>query len=121
MSGAAIMRDARVKAAAMVSTEEARTGSRMVAYENVGQMVGATGEWIRHFVKGYRGVPNFIVGYNIIEQYSRLCERVENNANNRREQADALLRQFHAADPGTSELVAGISPAQADPEVDRGE
>jgi hypothetical protein len=82
--------EARVGAAALVRREEYRVGSRMLAYHNVGAMIGASGAWVRKFVKGYAEVGiSFPVGMNIITLYQRLCERIEADAERRLERANA--------------------------------
>ncbi len=82
----------RRAAAALVYREYHQVGSHEVAYENVGQMIGASGSWLRKFVKGYGTGLNFVVGCNIQELYVRLCQCIE---------ADADRREYaaHQSDP----------------------
>jgi hypothetical protein len=90
--------EVRSAAAELVRREEYRVGSRMLAYENVGAMVGASGAWVRKFVKGYAEVGiSFPVGMNIIVLYERVCERIEADAERR-------LGNARAVDQGHSEM-----------------
>jgi hypothetical protein len=83
-------------AVALVERETFRTMSKMVAYENVGQMVGASGAWVRRFVNGYpEAALPFVVGHNIRELYLRLCTSIE---------ADAERRERDAAGQGDNPL-----------------
>lgn len=65
--------------AALVEREERRTGSRMTAYHQVAQMVGASPSWIQKFLS--RSVeakePRLTLFQNIRASYEALCERVE--------------------------------------------
>lgn len=88
MSNAALALEARTKATALVRREEYRVRSRMLAYENIGQMVGRSGSWVRQFVGGHiEACSNVLVWMNIIEAYRRICERTEQLAD-RLENAD---------------------------------
>lgn len=90
--------EVRIAATELVRREEYRVGSRMLAYENVGAMVGASGAWIRKFVKGYAEVGiSFPVGMNIIASYRRVCERIEADA-------DRRLGNARAATTSNSEM-----------------
>jgi len=72
--------DVRRAAKILVEREEIRSQSRMLAYERVGQMIGASGMWVRRFVKGYEGFGlNHAVALNILGIYDSICSRVENN------------------------------------------
>ena len=80
-SASALALEARTAATALVRREEYRVQSRMLAYENVGQMVGRSGSWIRQFVKGYvEACPSTPVWMNIIEMYQRVCVKIEQDA-----------------------------------------
>lgn len=86
--------DVRRAAKILVERDEIRSQSRMVAYDRVGSTVGASGMWVRRFVKGYEGAGlTFAVAQNILAFYESLCTRVENN--------NERLRR-HAADEGHS-------------------
>lgn len=99
---------ARHAAAAFVERETRRTGSRMVAYEIVAQSVGTSASWLRKFISGGSEAkePSWTVGWNILAAYRRVCERVEQAAENERAQARALERQIDAATAGTDAMVA---------------
>ena len=92
MSVADISRNA---AAALVDREERRTGSRMLAYEIVAQTVGISPEWLRKFVKSNEAKePRLTVGFNLIQVYRQVCERVEQAGDRERklkEEIDAAL------------------------------
>ena len=93
MNGAASI--TRNVAAALVEREERRTGSRMLAYHMVGQMVGASAEWVRKYISSEEAAePRFTVGLNLMQVYRRVCERVEQAGDRERklkEQIDAAL------------------------------
>jgi hypothetical protein len=93
MNGAASI--TRNAAAALVEREERRTGSRMAAYHTVGQMVGASAEWVRKYISSQEvAEPRFSVGINLIQVYRRVCERVEQAGDRERklkEEIDAAL------------------------------
>jgi hypothetical protein len=62
----------RRAASALVDREERRLCSRMLAYEVVGQMVGASPMWVRRFVNEYEyGALNYVVGCNILLLHQR--------------------------------------------------
>lgn len=85
----------RGAAAALVEREERRTGSRMTAYFTVGQMVGASAEWVRKYISSQEvAEPRFTVGLNLMQVYRRVCERVEEAGDRERflkEEIDAAL------------------------------
>lgn len=85
----------RNAAAALVDREERRTGSRMVAYEIVAQTVGTSSEWLRKFLTANGAKePRMTVGFNLIQVYRTVCERVEQAGDNERklkEDIDAAL------------------------------
>lgn len=86
--------EARRRAGALVDREEYRVRSRMLAYENVGQMIGKSGMWVRRFVNGYADVvPSFPVGMNIIALYEKICLRIERDTDRRNANA-ADTRHF---------------------------
>lgn len=69
-----LIEEARRAAVALVDREEATTRSRMLAYERVAQLTGASPEWIRKFINGYPDAkqPNFVTGYNLLQVYARM-------------------------------------------------
>lgn len=91
MNVAEISRSATI---ALVRREERNTGSRMVAYDRVSQMVGMSSEWVRAFAAGRLKEPGLTVGFNLMMIYRNVCERVEKAAEQERiirEQIDAAL------------------------------
>lgn len=91
MNVAEISRSATI---ALVRREERNTGSRMVAYDRVSQMVGMSSEWVRAFAAGRLKEPGLTVGFNLMMIYRNVCERVEQAAEQERiirEQIDAAL------------------------------
>ncbi len=79
-NAAGLTQEVRDKASMLVRREEYRTGSRMVAYEHVGSMIGVSGEWVRKFIRGYESGLSYVTGMNIVALYSRVCERIEASA-----------------------------------------
>jgi len=93
----------RNAAAFLVTREERRTGSRMVAYETVAQSVGTSAEWLRKFVSTNGAKePRITVGLNLIQFYRRVCERVEQAGDRERE----LKEEIDAALESAGLLVA---------------
>jgi hypothetical protein len=109
----------RNMASALVDREERRTGSRMVAYENVARTVGTTSTWLRIFIStNGANEPRITLGFNIIEVYRRVCERVEQAGDRERQ----LKEEIDAALESAGLLVAPAKRAEsgraaaADPE-----
>ena len=70
--------DVQICAKRLFEREWLRTQSRMLAYERVGQTIGASGAWVRRFVKGYEGSGlTWTVGQNIVAAYHQLCAHIE--------------------------------------------
>lgn len=116
MNGSAeIVDTTRAMAAALVARAERETGSRMSAYERVAARVGVSASWCRKFIAGDPSAKrvSFVAGLNIVEQYRRLCERIEAEAEIERVRADALMRDFDAATAGALDVVALVSTAKA--------
>lgn len=88
----------RNAAAALIDREERRTGSRMMAYEIVAQTVGTSAEWLRKFIASKEAKePRVTVGFNLMQVYSRICERVEQagaNEQKLKEEIDAALESI---------------------------
>lgn len=73
--------DTRVLIRELVRKSEYQTGSRMVAYERVGQMIGTSGMWVRKLVNGYGDIRLLhTTAMNIQQAYSRLCIQTERSA-----------------------------------------
>lgn len=98
--------DVRRAAKILVEREEIRTQSRMVAYDRVGSSVGASGMWVRRFVKGYEGSGlNFAVAQNILAFYDSVCTSVEtNNERLRRDESHAATEGYSNQYLATSEM-----------------
>lgn len=113
MSDAAhIIDQARFCAVELVRRNERETGSRMVAYERVGSMIGASSGWLRKFIGRSPDVrPDLIVGFNLLQIYDRVCTRVEQASENERSRAAALRAENHEAVTSAMELVARASRA----------
>lgn len=93
--------DVRSCAAALVRREEYRVCSRMLAYENIGSMVGVSGMWLRRFIKKYAdSTPSWPVGCNIVALYGQLCGLIE---------TDADRRNNNAAASSNSEMDQGLA------------
>lgn len=79
----------------------------MLAYEIVAQTIGASSEWVRKFVNNSEGKePKLTLGFNILEIYSRVCNRVEQAGDNERK----LKGEIDAAIESIS-LLAGSTQA----------
>jgi hypothetical protein len=95
----------RSAAVALVDREWRRSGSRMVAYDRVSQMIGMSSEWVRAFTGGRLKEPGLTVGFNLMMIYRSVCERVEQAAEHERqirEQIDAALASIGVVVDGAS-------------------
>jgi hypothetical protein len=103
--------DVRRAAKILVEREEIRSQSRMLAYERVGQTIGASGMWVRRFVKGYEGAGlTYAVATNIIGHYERICSRIEANTESMlRDDSHAApeshSREYPSSDTPTSQFL----------------
>lgn len=79
MSTAALNSLTRNALGELVSREERRVGSRMIAYANVAKAVGSSASWIRKFIANSEEVkePRISLFQNIRANYDNLCSRVE--------------------------------------------
>lgn len=101
---------ARFAAVELVRREERLTGSRMVAYDRVGSMVGASAGWVRKFIgRSHEVRPDLVVGWNLIAFYDRVCARVEQAADNERSRAAALRADHNEAVESAVAMVARVS------------
>lgn len=92
--------DVRRAAKILVEREEIRSQSRMLAYERVGQTVGASGMWVRRFVKGYEGAGlTYAVAANIIGHYERICSQIEANTETMRRERTHAATQSNNSEP----------------------
>ena len=71
----------------MVDKEARRVGSRMVAYENIGRVVGASSSWVKKYLAdtGEVSEPRITLFSNIRAAYDNICARIE--ADNRADEA----------------------------------
>jgi hypothetical protein len=107
MNVAEISRSATI---ALVRREERNTGSRMVAYDRVSQMIGMSSEWVRAFAAGRLKEPGLTVGFNLMMIYRNVCERVEQAAEQERiirEQIDAALASIGVMVEGAAAKAGG--------------
>lgn len=97
----------------LVEIEERRTGSKMESYKVVGRSVGKSASWLRKFLKGQEAKePGWTTGWNILDQYSRICDRVEAEIETERAKTLALKRKIDAANQIANRAVA--SPARTE-------
>lgn len=79
MSTAALNSLTRNALTELVSKEEKRVGSRMLAYENIARTIGSSASWVRKFISNSEEVkePRLTLFQNIRASYENLCSRVE--------------------------------------------
>ena len=114
MSSAAIVSGlTRSAANALVERAERQTGSRMAAYTQVAQTVGTSAEWLRKFIAGSEAKePNWTVGWNLLDHYSRICARVEQEIETERSRTLALKREIDAATSPVTRMVESAARAE---------
>lgn len=102
MSTAALTSTTRSALGAMVEKEARRVGSRTVAYENIGQMIGVSASWVRKYLADRGGVaePRTPLFQNIRVAYSNLCERVEQQNRNDELRLRAIGKNLDAVTEG---------------------
>lgn len=66
-----LIEDARAKVKAMVEVAERQTGSRMAAYEIVGQQIFKSRDWVRAFCASTPHAKPDVVIFNIHAAYRR--------------------------------------------------
>lgn len=115
MSTAAIVDLTRGMASALVDRAERDTRSRMLAYQRVAGAVGVSASWIRKFIAGKADAKrvSLVTGLTIIDNYRRLCARIEAEAATEREKHEAIMRQLDAAAGSNLEMVAGAPASEA--------
>lgn len=115
MSAVEMMDGARTRVAWLVRREEVATGSRMVACENVGAMIGRSESWIRKLIGRSLDTkrPDAVALSNIYAVYSRLCERIETDAQ-RLERAAATDKQNAASASDHTVAESLVPPAPVD-------
>lgn len=108
MSNAAVT-SALTRSAAnfLVERAERQTGSRMAAYEMVASTVGTSADWLRKFIKGREAKePGWTTGWNILDQYNRICNRVEQEIETERMKHLALKEKIDAVNSSVDRVVA---------------
>lgn len=87
---------------ALIEREAVRTGSRTLAYENIGRMIGASSSWIRKFLSGSEAVaePRMTLFQNIRVSYEQLCNRVEHEQKVELVRLAKLRREIDAVTEG---------------------
>jgi hypothetical protein len=115
MSNAAITSAlTRAAAFALVERAERHTGSRMAAYQMVASTVGTSPDWLRKFIKGREAKePGWTAGWNILDQYNRICNRVEQENETERVKILALKEKIDAATSSIDRMVETTQDAQA--------
>lgn len=104
----------RSVANALVERAERQTGSRMAAYEMVAQMVGTSSSWLRKFIKGHEAKePGWTTGWNILDQYNRICERVDTEIEIERAKILALKGNIDAASAIANRTMEGQARTEA--------
>ena len=117
MSNAAITSAlTRSAANALVERAERQTGSRMAAYEMVASTVGTSSDWLRKFINGSEAKePKWTVGWNLLDQYNRVCNRVEQEIEIERLQLQTLKREIDAATSSVDRMVESEARTQVPP------
>ncbi len=86
----------------------------MAAYEMVAQTVGTSASWLRKFIKGNEAKePGWTTGWNILDQYNRICDRVEAEIETERTKILALKGQIDAAHSTADRTLEGTSRTSA--------
>lgn len=95
---------------ALVERAERQSGSRMAAYEMVARTVGTSSSWLRKFIKGQEAKePGWTTGWNILDQYSRICDRVEAEIETERAKTLALKGLIDAANEIANRVVVSTA------------
>lgn len=108
MSAASSAALTRELAEHMVALVEQRTGSRMSAYQTVASAIGTSSSWLRKFIAGREAKePGWTTGWNILDQYSRICDRVEASIETERAKTLALKERIDALTAIADRVVEG--------------
>jgi hypothetical protein len=95
-------------ASELVAIERRKTGSRMVAYEAVATAIGTSSGWLRKFIAGQEAKePGWVMGWKILDQYSRICDRVEAEIETERTRTLALKGMIDAANQFANRALEG--------------
>jgi hypothetical protein len=107
MSSAAITSAlTRSAAYSLVERAERQTGSRMAAYVMVAQTVGTSAEWLRKFINGSEAKePTWTIGWNLLDHYNKICNRVEQEIETERCTIQTLKREIDAATSPINRMV----------------
>lgn len=104
----------RSAANALVERAERQTGSRMAAYAVVAQTVGTSADWLRKFINGSEAKePKWSVGWNLLDHYNRVCDRVEQEIETERTAILTLKRKIDAATSPIDRMVESAPTAEA--------
>jgi hypothetical protein len=83
----------------------------MLAYQIVAQTVGTSSEWLRKFITEKEGKePRVTVGFNLLEAYRAVCNRVEEAAESEvrlKGEIDAVVKGFEILAGRESRALAG--------------
>lgn len=80
----------------------------------VAQTVGTSAEWLRKFINGSEAKePKWTVGWNLLDQYDRICTRVEQEIETERCQIRTLKREINAATSPVNRMVESARRAEA--------
>jgi hypothetical protein len=100
----------RELAAQLVERAERNTGYRMIAYDDVAQRIGTSSSWLRKFIAGREAKePGWVIGWNIVDQYRRMCSRVEAEIETERAKYLALKEIIDAAAGTVDQVVESTS------------
>lgn len=91
----------------LVRSEEYVTGSRMLAYANVGYAIGKSASWVRKLLGNQDVGLRYFDALNIARAYEAVCERVEAAAAAERLRAEQLRRLVDAPVERAAGVVAG--------------
>lgn len=102
MSTAALNSLTRNALTELVSKEEKRVGSRMLAYENIARAIGSSASWVRKFISNSEEVkePRLTLFQNIRASYENLCSRVEEENRSDERRLMLIKGELNAATKG---------------------
>jgi hypothetical protein len=100
----------RELAACLVERAERHVGKRMDAYDIVARSIGTSSGWLRKFIAGREAKePGWATGWNIVDQYRRMCSRVEAEIETERAKYLALKEIIDAASGTVDQVVESTS------------
>ena len=123
MSSIDLTSTTRTAIGAMIDREEARVGSREVAYERVAKAINASHSWVKKFSRNDPDAaePRMSLFLRIRIAYEDFCARVEQEHFNELIKIQNLRRELDAPIEGFDRLVAGqagAAPARAPENVE---